>query len=115
MRASDTFSWLRPSKRMTRCRPHRQFWSRSALTETVDRAEPALLPYARGFGIFQRAGELKHREFAMAYGEMSGAQFTNFLTRACALLAENSVSGSLHYICMDWRHLGELLSAGKAV
>ena len=60
-------------------------------------------------------GKIKHREFAMGCGEMSEAQFTNFLTRACALQAENSVNGSLHYICMDWRHLGELLSAGKAV
>lgn len=60
-------------------------------------------------------GKIRHREFAMGCGEMSEAQFTNFLTCACTLLAENSVNGSLHYFFMDWRHLEELLSAGKAV
>jgi DNA modification methylase len=60
-------------------------------------------------------GKIKHREFAMAAGEMNQAQFAGFLTRACALLATNSASGSLHYVCMDWRHLSELLTAGEAV
>lgn len=57
-------------------------------------------------------GTIKHREFAMAAGEMSEAEFTRFLTRVCDLLAQHSVSGSIHMICMDWRHLKELLAAG---
>jgi DNA modification methylase len=60
-------------------------------------------------------GKTKHREFAMASGEMNEAQFTNFLTRAVAMLAANSTNGSLHYICIDWRHLSELLAAGKPI
>jgi DNA modification methylase len=60
-------------------------------------------------------GNIHHREFAMASGEMTEAQFTNFLTRALGLLAINSVNGSLQFIFTDWRHIGELLSAGKAV
>jgi len=60
-------------------------------------------------------GKIKHREFEMASGEMSAAEFTSFLTRACRLLAANSVDGSLHYLCMDWRHLGELKHAGDTV
>ncbi|WP_243288758.1 site-specific DNA-methyltransferase [Geothrix terrae] len=59
-------------------------------------------------------GRIQHREFAMASGEMDAAQFTEFLTTACGLLAQHSVNGSLHYLCMDWRHVGELLAAGKA-
>ena len=60
-------------------------------------------------------GKIKHREFEMASGEMSEAEFTSFLTRAFRLLSANSADGSLHYVCMDWRHLGELLHAGDAV
>jgi DNA modification methylase len=50
----------------------------------------------------------------MASGEMSQAEYTAFLTLACTLLARNSTNGSIHFLCMDWRHLGELLAAGKA-
>jgi hypothetical protein len=51
----------------------------------------------------------------MASGEMSAAEFTAFLTRACALLARHSADGSLHYLCMDWRHMAEVLAAGREV
>ena len=30
-------------------------------------------------------------------------------------LAAYSLDGSLHYLCMDWRHCGEILAAGNAV
>ena len=60
-------------------------------------------------------GAIRHRDFAMASGEMSEAEFTRFLLDACSLLACHSVEGSLHYICMDWRHLAELLAAGREV
>lgn len=58
-------------------------------------------------------GDIQHREFIMASGEMSEAEFISFLTRACSLLAYYSIDGSLHYVFMDWRHLGELLEAGR--
>jgi hypothetical protein len=51
----------------------------------------------------------------MAVGEMDEAEFTRFLGQICTLLVENSTPGSIHFICMDWRHLGELLAAGKHV
>lgn len=57
-------------------------------------------------------GAVRHREFAMASGEMSASEFTKFLTRACKLLAEHSAQGSIHFVCMDWRHMRELLAAG---
>ena len=41
----------------------------------------------------------------MASGEMTSAEFTEFLTRAFSNLAENSVDGSIHFLCMDWRHM----------
>jgi DNA modification methylase len=57
-------------------------------------------------------GAIHHRPFAMASGEMDKAEFTGFLARACRNLAAFSAGGSLHFICMDWRHLEELLDAG---
>jgi DNA modification methylase len=60
-------------------------------------------------------GAIQHREFAMASGEMDEAAFTQFLAGACKQMAQHSVPGSLHFICMDWRHIAELLAAGKTV
>jgi len=57
-------------------------------------------------------GAIHHRPFPMASGEMDKAAFTSFLGRACRNLATFSAGGSLHYVCMDWRHLDELLTAG---
>jgi hypothetical protein len=39
----------------------------------------------------------------MASGEMSEAEFVAFLARALHLLAKYSTSGSVHFLCMDWR------------
>jgi DNA modification methylase len=60
-------------------------------------------------------GAIKHRDFAMASGEMDQEQFTAFLTQACSLLARYSADGSLHYLFTDWRHIGELLGAGRSI
>src|ERR1700730_7308754 len=57
-------------------------------------------------------GAIHHRPFPMASGEMDKAEFTAFLAQACRNLAAFSAAGSLHFICMDWRHLDELLVAG---
>ena len=58
-------------------------------------------------------GSVKHREFAMASGEMSEAEFTAFLATIFGNLAAHAADGAIHYICMDWRHLGEVLAAAK--
>lgn len=60
-------------------------------------------------------GAIRHRDFAMASGEMDETQYTAFLTQACSLLARHSVDGALHFIFMDWRHINELLCAGQSV
>ena len=58
-------------------------------------------------------GKRRHEEFAMASGEMSEGEFQVFLETALGHLADNAVNGSIHFICMDWRHLGELGAAGR--
>jgi len=60
-------------------------------------------------------GRIKHREFEVGSGEMSEDEFTNFLTDVLGLAANHSVDGSIHFVCMDWRHLMELMQAGRAV
>jgi DNA modification methylase len=58
-------------------------------------------------------GAIRHRPFAMGSGEMDRPEFTAFLHGAFRNLAAFSVDGSLHYVCMDWRHLQEVMGAGR--
>jgi DNA modification methylase len=60
-------------------------------------------------------GAIHHRPFPMASGEMDRSEFTAFLGEACRNLARFSGTGSIHFICMDWRHAEELLAAGRGV
>jgi DNA modification methylase len=60
-------------------------------------------------------GRIRHADFAMGCGEMSEAEFRGFLEAVFSQLAANTVDGSIHQICMDWRHMPEMLAAGKAV
>jgi DNA modification methylase len=60
-------------------------------------------------------GKIKRREFAMASGEMSSAAFTAFLTTTLGHAAAVSRDGAIAFVCMDWRHVGELSQAGAEV
>jgi len=61
------------------------------------------------------SGKIKHPEFAMASGEMSQGEFINFLQKAFTNMADSSLDGSIHYICMDWRHMQEVMDAGNKI
>ena len=58
-------------------------------------------------------GKIRHAEFAMASGEMTSAEFEAFLKQSFTLLKDFSLDGSLHYICMDFRHIKEIIAAGE--
>jgi DNA modification methylase len=60
-------------------------------------------------------GKHQHAEFAMASGEMSKAEFTQFNVDYLTNLAAHTRDGGLLMACMDWRHLAELLSAAEQV
>lgn len=60
-------------------------------------------------------GGTKHREFAMAAGEMSDTEFEAFLREASARVYDNALDGSLHFICMDWRGMAQLLNATRPI
>ncbi len=61
------------------------------------------------------SGRIQHREFVQASGEMSDAEFTDFLKKACRNLAAFSQDGSLSFLYMDWRHIRHLLEAAEPV
>ena len=58
-------------------------------------------------------GATVHPEFAMASGEMSEDEFVAFLKSFMTHLVQWSAGGSIHFICMDHRHVGEVLEAAK--
>ena len=58
-------------------------------------------------------GAIHHRPFPMASGEMDRSQFMAFLGQAFRNLTAFSIDGSIHFVCMDWRHVEELLAAGR--
>lgn len=72
-------------------------------------------PYNQKPSDISGKGRIMHGAFAFASGEMSEAEFIRFLITAMTHLAKASANGSVHYICMDWRHQFELLTAARAV
>ena len=60
-------------------------------------------------------GRVQHAEFAMASGELSRTDFVEFLKTTLAAAAGVSRDGAVHFVCMDWRHIGELLESGGVV
>jgi DNA modification methylase len=60
-------------------------------------------------------GKHKHAEFAMASGEMDRVEFLAFLGTALSHMASHSADGSIHFVCMDWRHIEALIAAGREV
>ena len=60
-------------------------------------------------------GKVRHREFAVASGELSSEAFKAFLEEVFSNIAAVCVSGALIFAFMDWRHLREILAAGYAV
>ncbi|WP_349510041.1 DNA methyltransferase [Bradyrhizobium sp. AT1] len=60
-------------------------------------------------------GAVKHREFKMASGEMSSSEFMGFLGVVFGNMAQVSVDGAIHFVCMDWRHMDEVLKAASGI
>lgn len=58
-------------------------------------------------------GRTTHREYVAASGEMTDAEFQQFLLAFMTLCAPFGSNGALHYVFMDWQHLPHLLSAGQ--
>lgn len=57
----------------------------------------------------------RHREFAMASGEMTEAAFRAFLSETLGAAARVSRDGAVHFVCMDWRHMDDVSAVGRTV
>jgi DNA modification methylase len=82
-----------------------------------ERAHMAFLdpPYNVAVRSVVGRGAVKHDEFAMASGEMSRNAFIAFLKDTLGAASEFSIDGAVHFACMDWRHIEELITASRAV
>lgn len=66
-------------------------------------------------GFVSGLGKKQHREFVAASGELSQAEFIAFLRAIFRNCARFSIDGSIHFQCMDWRHMREMLDASDGV
>jgi DNA modification methylase len=85
---------------------------------TDDRADVVFVdpPYnVRIYGYASPNGKVRHREFAQGSGELSQEDFIRFLAGSCTLLKNYSKNGAIHFICIDWKHVDQLLAAGREV
>src|SRR5829696_345411 len=57
----------------------------------------------------------RHREFAMASGEMTEEEFRAFLKQTLGPAAQVSRDGAVHFICMDWRHMDDVSAVAGAL
>ena len=70
-------------------------------------------PYNLAPEQFSGFGKNETKTFEMGVGEMSEEQFVEFLKKSFLVLIRYSMKGSIHYICMDWKHVYEIRAAGK--
>ena len=57
----------------------------------------------------------RHREFAMASGEMTNSEFRTFLTETLGACATVSRDGAVHFVCMDWRHMEDVTTVAHDI
>jgi DNA modification methylase len=72
-------------------------------------------PYNLPIRRVQGRGRIKHANFTQGSGEKSPTDFIRFLRIVLSLAAKHSINGAIHFVFMDWRHIGELLAAGSSV
>lgn len=81
------------------------------------RADAAFLdpPYNLRISNLVGRGRTRHREFVAASGEMLPEEFRSFLRESLRAAAKFSRDGAVHYVCMDWRHIEQLIGVGREV
>ena len=70
-------------------------------------------PYNLRVGAIGGRGRVKHAEFAFASGEMSPSQFRTFLADTLGNGVRVSSEGAVNFVCMDWRHISDLIEVGR--
>ncbi len=64
-------------------------------------------------GMVSGNGQVTHREFEMAAGEMTPAEYGAFLSKSLSVMQARSIAGAVIFVCMDWRHIEDLIAAGR--
>ncbi len=72
-------------------------------------------PYNLPSSTIGKVCEKQHGNFQFASGEMSQEAFIKFLTMVFSHCRDFSDDGSIHYHCMDWRHLQDIITAGLSI
>lgn len=60
-------------------------------------------------------GNTRHGEFVQGSGEMSDVEFADFLKTSFDNMAAFCEMGAVVYACMDWRHVDQMVMAGRAI
>jgi DNA modification methylase len=71
------------------------------------------VPYNLAGSEISGKGKVRHRSFKMAAGEMSVERYRAFLRASMQQMVRHSVDGSLHFHCIDWRHLQDIQVAAE--
>ena len=70
-------------------------------------------PYNLKVNSIGSRGQIKHSEFAFASGEMDQARYRSFLSETLGNGIQVSKNGAAHFVCMDWRHISDLIEVGR--
>lgn len=70
-------------------------------------------PYNRRVSEIGGRGHVQHPEFAFASGEMSAGQYRKFLAATLGHGIRVSHAGAVHFVCIDWRHVADLVEVGR--
>ena len=73
------------------------------------------VPYNVAVRSIGSRGRTKHAEFRMASGEMSRPEYVNFLVAGLGNSSRVSRNGAVHFVCCDWRHVTDIIEAGRLV
>src|SRR5262249_10537839 len=73
------------------------------------------VPYNLAVGNIGGRGRTKHGEFAMASGEMSSSEYVDFLVNVLGNCSRVSRNGAIHFVCCDWRHVTDIIEAGRPI
>jgi DNA modification methylase len=89
------------------------------LARLMDRTSVAAVfcdpPYNLRVSSIGGRGRNKHSEFAFGSGEMSQAQFQRFLSKILSNGIRFSTEGAIHFVCIDWRHVADLIAVGRKI
>jgi ParB-like chromosome segregation protein Spo0J len=70
-------------------------------------------PYNLRVSAIGGRGRIQHPEFAFASGEMQPREFQRFLSKILSNGIRVSAKGAIHFVCMDWRHIDDLIFVAK--